>query len=269
MFARLARWQCVVCALCTALLCLLSSHILTVKMQVLAQELSVARPVPIAGEVPDNSIISFDGTNYSLSSEQYDKAIMGVVTPDATIEYKSSDVTVEGTHPVISTGIATVRVTTANGPIFAGDTITSSDTPGVGVKATKSGFILGTAQADFTGEGEGKIPVILSIKFAFATDSPMTEKIRVQLTDMLKLSGLTILDDPIMSLRYVLATTVVVSSLVVTFLTVGKVARSGVDAVGRNPLASKAIMFSIIMNTILSIAIVGIGLTAAYFITAS
>ena len=66
-----------------------------------------------------------------------------------------------------------------------------------------------------------------------------------------------------------LASTVVVSSLVVTFLTVGKVARSGVDAVGRNPLASKAIMFSIIMNTILSIAIVGIGLTAAYFITAS
>jgi hypothetical protein len=194
--------------------------------------------------------------------------MLGVVTPDATIEYKSSDASIEGTHPVISTGIAYVRVTTANGPIYAGDTITSSDTVGVGMKATKSGFILGTAQADFDSDGEGKIPVMLSIKFAFATDSPMTEKIRVQLTDMLKLSGLTIIDDPIMSLRYVLATTVVVSSLVVTFLTVGKVARSGVDAVGRNPLASKAIMFSIIMNTILSIAIVGIGLTAAYFITA-
>jgi hypothetical protein len=42
---------------------------------------------------------------------------------------------------------------------------------------------------------------------------------------------------------------------------------SGVDAIGRNPLASKAIIFSIMMNTVLSIGIVGMGLAAAYFIS--
>lgn len=266
MYARLARWQWVVFALCTTVLGLVVvAQIYT--SPVLAQELSVARPIKIDGEVPDNSIVSYDGVLHALSTKAYDNTMLGVVTNNATIEYKSLEGPIPGSYPVVSTGIAYVRVNTENGPIQVTDTITSSSTPGVGMKATKSGFIIGVAQADFEGPGEGTIPVILSIKFAFAKESPTAEKIRVQLSDMLKLSGLTIIDDPIMSLRYLLATCVVITSLVVTFLTVGKVARSGVDAVGRNPLASKAIIFSIIMNTVLSIAIVGIGLTAAYFIT--
>lgn len=265
MFARLARWQWVTFVLCTIALCLVA--VIQFTVPIFAQELSVARPIKIDGVVPDSSIVSYDGKTYSLSTQTYDNTMIGVVTTNATIEYKSSEGPIPGTYPVVSTGIAFVRVNTENGPIQITDIITSSSTPGVGMKATKSGFIVGVAQADFEGPGEGTIPVILSIKFAFAKESPTAEKIRAQISDMLKLSGLTIIDDPIMSLRYLLATGVVITSLVVTFLTVGKVARSGVDAVGRNPLASKAIIFSIIMNTVLSIAIVGIGLTAAYFIT--
>jgi hypothetical protein len=266
MYARLSRWHCVAFVLFIYFLCLKYTVFAPIQ-KVYAQELSVARPITIAGETPDGSLISYDGTQYELSQNEYDNTLFGVVTTSATIEYKSSDGAVPGAHPVISTGIARVRVTTANGPISIGDTITTSSTAGVGMKATKSGFIVGVAQADFSDTGEGSIPVLLNIKFAFAKESPFAEKIRVQLSDMLKLSGLTIIDDPIMSLRYLLATGVVITSLVVTFLTVAKVARGGVEAIGRNPLASKAIMFSIIMNTIISIAIVGIGLTAAYFIT--
>jgi len=242
--------------------------VLAVPLQyVSAQEFSVAQPLYIEGEVGDGSIVSYDGALYTLSKGSYDTTMRGVVTSQATIELRSIDGAPPGTYPVVGTGIAQVRVNGENGAINVGDTVTSSSTPGIGMKADKSGFILGVAQADFSGEGETTIPVLLNMKFAFAKESPLAEKIRVQLSDFLKLSGLTIIDDPIMSLRYLLATCVVIASLVVTFLTVGRVARGGVDAIGRNPLASRAITFSIVMNTVLSIAIVGMGLAAAYFIS--
>lgn len=258
-------WQSAV-TVCAFLLlfCVLGTHFVHT---VQAQDFSVAQPLAIAGEPAEGSIISYDGVTYGMSSSAYDSAMMGVVTSKATIELRSLDGFPPGTYPVVTSGVVYVRVSADNGPIKATDTITTYSNPGVGMKATKSGFILGVAQADFEGPGEGMIPVLLDIKFAFAKESPMAEKIRVQLSDLLKLSGLSIIDDPIMSLRYLLAGCVIIASLVVTFLTVGKVARGGVDAIGRNPLASRAITFSIIMNTILSIAIVGMGLAAAYFIS--
>lgn len=233
---------------------------------VLAQELGVALPLEVGTTVANGSIISYNQSQYQLSSEPYDKSMIGVVTTAPAIELRTSDENIPGQYALAKEGLVTVRVNTENGPIKAKDVITASSTPGVAMKATKTGFILGIAQADYSGNDEGAIPVLLTIKFAFAHDSPASEKIGVRLLDVLKLSGISLVDDPIQTLRYVLSTAVILMSLVVAFFTAGKVARGGVEAVGRNPLASKEITLSVIMNILFSVGIVGLGVLAAYVI---
>jgi hypothetical protein len=61
-----------------------------------------------------------------------------------------------------------VKVTTENGPIKVGDLITISSVPGVGMKSTKAGGIIGKALEDFDGaEGEvGKVMVFVNTSYS-------------------------------------------------------------------------------------------------------
>jgi len=63
--------------------------------------------------------------------------------------------------PVALSGRVPVKVNTENGPIKVGDPLTSSSTPGVAMKATKAGAIIGTAMNDFSGEETGQILVFI------------------------------------------------------------------------------------------------------------
>ncbi len=66
-----------------------------------------------------------------------------------------------GGSPVALAGRISVLVTDENGSIKAGDPITSSSTPGYGMKATEAGPIVGYALGDFE-EGKGKVAVNIS-----------------------------------------------------------------------------------------------------------
>jgi hypothetical protein len=233
---------------------------------IMAQELGVAQRVSIAGQIPDSSIISQKESLYQLSSETYDKGMVGVVTTQPAMELIAIE-DGEGIYALVSQGMVNVRVNGEGGPIVAGDSITSSSTPGVGMKAGKTGFILGYAQADFAGNGESVIPVNLSIKFAFAADSPASERIGSRLLDVISISGVAAISDPLTTFKYVLAAVIVVVSLAVAFITVGKVARNGVEAIGRNPLAKNTIVTGIVVNSLLCLIIIGMGLVAAYMVT--
>jgi hypothetical protein len=69
--------------------------------------------------------------------------------------------------PVALTGRVNTKVSDENGPIQAGDYITFSVTnPGVGIKATKPGPVVGKALEDFTGTGIGKVLVFVNVSFA-------------------------------------------------------------------------------------------------------
>ena len=46
----------------------------------------------------------------------------------------------------------------------------------------------------------------------------------------------------------------------------GKVARGGIEAIGRNPLASKMIWLSVVMNVVLTTAIMLVGVAIGYLI---
>ena len=56
------------------------------------------------------------------------------------------------------------------------------------------------------------------------------------------------------------------ASFVMGFVYFGRVARSGIEAIGRNPLASRIIQFNVILHILISIVIVLVGLAIAYLI---
>ena len=87
-------------------------------------------------------------TSVKDASTPYDSALMGVVS---TSPYQVGGK--DDGHSVILalTGRVPVKVSTENGPIKPGDPLTSSSTPGVAMKATKPGDIIGTALAAYDG----------------------------------------------------------------------------------------------------------------------
>jgi len=72
--------------------------------------------------------------------------------------------------------------------------------------------------------------------------------------------------EPLASLRYLLAATVIALSFGLGFIYFGRVARAGVEAMGRNPSAGRQIQLSVIFNIIVTIAITLAGLGMAYLI---
>ncbi len=67
--------------------------------------------------------------------------------------------------PVALSGRVPVHVSTENGPIQMGDSLTASSIPGVAVKATKAGPIIGQAMEDYTGPGSGTITAFLKVGY--------------------------------------------------------------------------------------------------------
>lgn len=233
-----------------------------------ASDVGIAQSIQLEEAAPSGSLIGNSQSRYQLTQEPYDKTMVGVVTTTPAIELKSLTNPDETTYSLVSDGQVAVRVNGENGPIAEGDSITASSMPGVGMKATKTGFILGYAKSAVDpGDGEVLVSVALDIKFAFAEDSPLSERIGTNLLEAVKLSTNGAVQNPLTALRYMLASLIMVTALAVTFFTVARVARHGVDAIGRNPLATKAITFGIVLNIVLSIGVLAVGAYAAYTIT--
>ncbi|HSX09212.1 MAG TPA: hypothetical protein VLF93_03605, partial [Candidatus Saccharimonadales bacterium] len=73
--------------------------------------------------------------------------------------------------PVALSGRVPVNVSTANGDIHAGDYLTTSTTPGVAVKATQAGSVIGKALSDYTGSGIGQVTLFVSVGYADPNDA--------------------------------------------------------------------------------------------------
>ncbi len=92
------------------------------------------------------------------SIKPYQGTILGVVPtqPGMLIgEDLEGDVT-----SIALAGRVPVKVTAKNGPINIGDPITSSDIAGVGMKATRSGYIVGTALSGFSSDNPDEIGTV-------------------------------------------------------------------------------------------------------------
>lgn len=216
----------------------------------------------LVDNLQDGMIVCSSKEGYKLCDSQYDVATFGVYSSSPAVVLESTRL--PNGKAVVSSGKAYVLVSNGNGEIKMGDFITTSTLAGIGQRADKSGNVLGVAVEDFLNNepnSTGRILVAVGIRPAIVATSA-----RGNLVESLKLGLLAPTLTPLASLRYLLAMLVAMASFILGFIYFGRVAKSGVEAVGRNPMAGKTIQLNVLINLVMTVAIMGGGLFIAYLI---
>jgi F0F1-type ATP synthase membrane subunit c/vacuolar-type H+-ATPase subunit K len=228
-----------------------------------AASLGVAQIVELVQKnVKDGSIVTSSKQGVILSNIPYDPQVLGVVARDAAIVFSTSDV--KNGVPIIPVGRVYLLVSTKDGIIKRGDQITTSTIPGVGVKATKDGYVLGVALEDYTNTNQQQIgKIALNLELHYFNAKPT---LAGSLSDIFKFALLPTKEGPAPIFKYIVAAGVVLASIVFGFLSFGRTAAKGVEALGRNPAAGRIIQLGIIFNVIIVIAIIIAGLSVAFLI---
>lgn len=227
---------------------------------VFAQTPSFGHQIEIRERVEEGDVICQENEIFVKCQNPYDQKIVGVIGESATLVFGKEE---ENTKTLIYFGIAKVKVTNLNGEIRKGDFITSSKKEGFAQKATLSGYVLGKALEDFSGN-EGKILAQINIQYQqLATEAPkvsLMSLFRKILEQMGKGENLP------QTLRYLFAIVLALFSFLFGFLYFGRVLREEIAAIGRNPLAKSSIRTVTILN-LLGIAILTLaGLGLALFV---
>ncbi|OGM28140.1 hypothetical protein A2801_03065 [Candidatus Woesebacteria bacterium RIFCSPHIGHO2_01_FULL_41_10] len=224
--------------------------------------MGVAIPVEITeGEVNPGDILCSEEGGISLCSIPYATSIFGVVTQNPALAFEID----QPDHVlVVDSGSAVVRVNSSNGAIQEGDLVTTSVIPGIGQRADLTGYVLGIALESYSSddiEAVGEILVALNIHPSSGVTSARSNLIA---SFRQGLSAPVIA--PLASLRYLLAFAIAIMSFALGFIYFGRVISSGVEAIGRNPLASRKIQITVLTNIVITLVIVGTGLAVAFLI---
>lgn len=210
----------------------------------------------------DGHIIISTPIGFGLSSTPYATNMYGVLTQSPAVYLQnSSDATLK---PVTSSGKVYVLVSSINGNIKKNDFITTSTIAGVGQKATKNGIVLGTALEDYNNSNQkitAKILVAVNPHF-----NASFVDIKTDVLEMLRNASDPSTLTPLTSLRYLIAAIIVLISFGLGFVFFGRVTTRGIEAMGRNPLASRTIQLNLIFNFFLLIFTIIVGLGVGYLI---
>ena len=228
----------------------------------LAEDVSavgVATYVPINEAVENGDIISATDKGNFLSTTEYDPQAIGVVATTPAIALKTSNE--QKGIPVVNIGSTVVKVSGINGNIKRGDFITTSRVKGVGMKATRNGFIMGQALEDHTFANKndvGLVAISLNVHFLQVPGSAVNTSIM----QIFSITQLAAYEEPLKVFKYVISAVVLFVSFSAGFVIFSKAINTGIQALGRNPLAGRMIQLSIIFNVVLVIIIImaGIGI---------
>lgn len=115
------------------------------------------------GFIDQGSVVSVDGTidgGARKSTKAYDSTVLGVISTNPGMVLSGS--AGAGTPVLVAlSGRVPVKVSNENGNIAVGDYLTSSSIPGVAMKATKAGAIIGTAMTGYAGDDVGEVVVFV------------------------------------------------------------------------------------------------------------
>lgn len=217
-----------------------------------------------SAEAASGHVVCSRVEGFVLCDRAYDPQMFGVVTDNPALALEAEGSEGDISRLVISTGTALVKVSGINGPIAEGDSVTASEILGVGQKADRNGYVLGAALNNFEGDSEddrGEILVAINIHPAAGLAGPRSDLINV-----IRQGISAPLFEPLAAFRYLLAALMVVIAFSLGFIYFGRVARTGIEAIGRNPMASRLIQLSVIIHIVMTIVVVLIGLAIAYLI---
>lgn len=216
------------------------------------QELpTVAVNIEVADkEASEGDILSISKEGLKRSGVEFDNAIYGVIV---TAPVLSVEPRTETSKAVVTSGFAKVKVEAAD-EIKVGDFVTTSVTAGVGKKATKSGYILGKALADYSDKSKtGLIPVEVTIGYVDISGGGTLSQ---NIIDKL----LSSVDSKYLG-RYILASLVALITFAVASWAFIRFISTGIVALGRNPMARGTIMSGMLISglVIAAIAFSGFG----------
>lgn len=207
-----------------------------------------------------------------LATSDNANQLIGVIDTVPLVSLSSDDKKI----PVILTGPAIAFVSDINGAIKNGDKITASPIAGVGMLATSSVQIVGTAKSDFK-ENSGdtrnitdkngdtrtvriqKIPLQVGVTYYNTLNNNFLPPVAQDIAD-------SIAGKPVPIIRIIFSALVLLIAFTYTIVMTYSSTRSTMAALGRNPLGSKQIMKGQQRAVLIAFTIIGCSLLAAYFI---
>ena len=118
-------------------------------------------------------LICTQSGGFMRCNQSYSTSIYGVIVDNPSVAIEDTEL--ENSRLALTSGIAEVKVSVVNGNIVEGDSITSSENSGIGQKATRNGYIIGTAMEGFSSGDPnqiGNIQVAINIHPATGLTGP-------------------------------------------------------------------------------------------------
>jgi len=230
-----------------------------------SNSLGVAIPTEVSYENPENGdVLCLKDIGIIPCQSIYDPSIHGIVTTEPAMAFRHDDD--EALPLVLSSGNAIVKVSSINGNIEAGNLVTTSEIPGVAQLADLNGFVIGVALESY----ESNDPTAVGEIFMSINIHPVASFVGSpsNIVGSLRQAISAPVLSPVATFRYLLAFLIALISFALGFFYFGRVIKTGVEAIGRNPLAKKEIQVVVVVNVIITLSIIltGLGIALAILI---
>ncbi|HVQ43960.1 MAG TPA: hypothetical protein VMT30_03260 [Candidatus Saccharimonadia bacterium] len=206
--------------------------------------------------------------------------LFGVVVPPSSASISLSG-TGSGQVQVTTTGSALVLVSTAGGDIHVGDYITISQIAGVGQKVgTSSARVIGTAQADFNGSGDGvtkrtvddgsgkkevaigQIPIVIAVSSYTSTDGKQSYVIPNWLQNLSN----TLAGKAVSPIRIIIAGLILIVAIISISVLLYSAVRNSIISIGRNPLSKGGVLQGMLAVGGFALLILAVTAVAMYLV---
>lgn len=207
--------------------------------------------------------------------------MFGVVVPASGAAVSLSNTAASKEVFIANSGQYEVVVSTQNGPINSGDYIAVSSLSGIGMRAADAReYVLGKALTSFDGKSdvegntvlktsEGDKTIALgrvSIEVSVAHNPLYQEEHPAGVPDFLSQAAKVVTDEPVSAFRIYASLVVIVICILVAGIILVAGVRSGMIAVGRNPLAKKSISRNLLQVLLMALIVFVIGVIAVYLL---
>lgn len=222
-----------------------------------------------------------DSKKVQTLTQAEEREMLGVVVSAGDAPVSLSTAGVDQEVFVATYGQYDVLVSSQNGPIKNGDLIAVSSLRGVGMKSDNDRrFIVGKALHDFNGKTDvsgtttlqtghgGRIVALgrIPVEIAVGNNPSYHKEDQAGVPDFLRKMAQVVTDQPISAFRIYASLGILVISLLIagTVLFIG--VRTGMTAIGRNPLAKRSITRNLVQVILMSLIIFVLGGIAVYLL---
>lgn len=219
-----------------------------------------------------NTGVVAPATNANASS------LVGVLNTTAVVDPLQQP----GQQNIQTDGVVTTLVSTENGPILAGDKIGTSALMGIGAKSTKSGWILGIAQASVDAHTTGAvpsqitdsaghahtvyvaaIPVLIKIAYYVLPQTPQKKSLQTSLSDTIQKAADALAGRHVDQHAVILGFILLLVGLILSGIIINAAIRNGIRGIARQPLAKHEVQKSVFRSVLLGVGILVVAFGAA------